>query len=246
MVGNPGYTAVPSRDSFDHQEYQPPQGPPPQHHQQQYYPHYTQAPPSYQATDNIYGATPRSEDDNVPDDFKFGGSVAEATLPIRMQFIRKVYSILSVQLLLTTILSSISFFSHSYRHFIQQNAWLTLVSCIAAIVFMLLTFWKRKSYPANLLFLSGFTILEAHAVSTVTSFFEARIVIEALVLTLGLFAILTLFAFQTKYDFTSWQPYLLFALWFLILWGFMASFFPHTGTSEMVYGASYLVHSSID
>jgi len=25
---------------------------------------------------------------------KFGGSVAEATLPIRMQFIRKVYSIL--------------------------------------------------------------------------------------------------------------------------------------------------------
>lgn len=30
----------------------------------------------------------------VADFWQFGGSVAEATLPIRMQFIRKVYSIL--------------------------------------------------------------------------------------------------------------------------------------------------------
>lgn len=42
---------------------------------------YTSAPPSYQAEPAIGEA--RSEDDNVPDDFKFGGSVAEATLPIR-------------------------------------------------------------------------------------------------------------------------------------------------------------------
>jgi hypothetical protein len=37
---------------------------------------------------------PRSENDNLPDDFKFGGVVAEATLDIRMAFIRKVYAIL--------------------------------------------------------------------------------------------------------------------------------------------------------
>ena len=52
---------------------------------------YTQQPPSYQAEPSLGQA--RSEDDNVPDDFKFGGSVAEATLPIRMQFVRKVYSV---------------------------------------------------------------------------------------------------------------------------------------------------------
>ena len=46
---------------------------------------YTYAPPSYQANSSepLIGQA-RSEDDNVPDDFKFGGSVAEATLPIRM------------------------------------------------------------------------------------------------------------------------------------------------------------------
>lgn len=38
-----------------------------------------------------------------------------------MQFVRKVYSILTVQLIFTTILSSISFFSKSYRTWIQSN-----------------------------------------------------------------------------------------------------------------------------
>ncbi|KAI5300501.1 hypothetical protein KEM55_006988 [Ascosphaera atra] len=228
MASNAHYQPVPGRDSLEGPQLEPhaaPQNP------------YPQAPPSYQATDNFYGAPPRTEDDNLPDDFKFGGSVAEATLPIRMQFVRKVYSILTVQLLFTTILSSVSFFSESYRTFVQQNAWLTLVSCVSAIVFMLLTYWKRKSYPTNLLFLGGFTLLEAYAVSTVTSFFNARVVVEALFITLGLFVVLTLFACQSKYDFTAWQPYLGFALWFLILWGFMAVFFPYSSTAELVYGS---------
>ncbi len=56
---------------------------------------YTQAPPSYQAEPLLN--EPRTEDDNVPEDFKFGGSVAEASLSIRMMFIRKVYGILTVR-----------------------------------------------------------------------------------------------------------------------------------------------------
>lgn len=98
MAANTKYQAASQRDSFEEGNY-------------------SQTPPSYQAEshndDGLLGGAPRGEDDNVPDDFKvrlvsylylrrigrltcrqFGGSVAEATLPIRMQFIRKVYSIL--------------------------------------------------------------------------------------------------------------------------------------------------------
>jgi FtsH-binding integral membrane protein len=63
-----------------------------------------------------------------------------------MQFIRKVYAILTLQLLLTTALSSISFFSDSYKGWIQSNQWMMWVSMFGAIGFMLLTYWKRKSY----------------------------------------------------------------------------------------------------
>jgi len=167
---------------------------------------------------------------------QFGGSVAEATLDIRMQFVRKVYSILTVQLLATAALSSVSFFSPGYKAWIQTNQWMMWVSLFGAIGFMLLTFWKRKSYPTNLLFLAGFTAMEAYSISVVTSFFESKIVLEALIFTLGIFVALTLFACQTKYDFTSWIPYLAGALWVVIIFGFMAAFFPHTSTIELGYG----------
>jgi len=76
----PKYQSVPQRDSLD--------GPS----------SFSQAPPSYQASDPtreaLISGAPRSENDNLPDDFKFGGVVAEATLDIRMAFVRKVYAIL--------------------------------------------------------------------------------------------------------------------------------------------------------
>ena len=53
MAANTKYQAAPQRDSFEESNY-------------------TQAPPSYQAEASnapLFGA-PRSEDDNVPDDFK--------------------------------------------------------------------------------------------------------------------------------------------------------------------------------
>lgn len=88
----------------------------------------------------------------------------------------------------------------------------------------------------NLIFLAGFTGLEAYSISVITSFYDSRIVIEALIFTLGIFVALSLFACQTKYDFTSWMPYLFGALWVLILFGFMAAFFPHTSGVELGYG----------
>jgi FtsH-binding integral membrane protein len=109
---------------------------------------------------------------------------------------------------------------------------------------MLLTYWKRKSYPTNLLFLAGFTGLEAYSISVIVSFYESKIVLQAVLLTAGIFVALTLFACQTKYDFTSWMPYLFGGLWALILFGFIAAFFPHSSTVELAYsGIAALIFS---
>lgn len=153
-----------------------------------------------------------------------------------MAFIRKVYAILTVQLLATTVLSAVSFFSVSYKNWIQSNSWMMWISLFGAIGFMLLTFWKRKSYPTNLIFLAGFTAMEAYSISVITSFYDSRIVIQALIFTFGIFVALTLFACQTKYDFTHWMPYLFGALWVLILFGFMSAFFPKSSGVELGYG----------
>ncbi|TVY57749.1 Bax inhibitor 1 [Lachnellula cervina] len=233
MSTNTKYTAAAQRDSLDDTA------------------HYSQAPPSYADEPSasadaalLGGGAPRSSEDNIPDDFKFGGSVAEATIDIRMAFVRKVYAILTVQLIATAILSSLSFFSVSYKNWIQSNQWMMWVSLFGAIGFMLLTYWKRKSYPTNLLFLSGFTALEAYSVSVIVSFYQSRIVLQAVLLTAGIFIALTLFACQTKYDFTSWMPYLFGGLWGLILFGFMAMFFRGNTWVELAYsGIAALIFS---
>lgn len=155
-----------------------------------------------------------------------------------MAFVRKVYTILTAQLFATAALSSISFFNASYKAWIQSNAWMMWGSLFGAIGFMVCCFIWRKSYPTNLLFLTGFTAFEAYSVSVITSFYDSKIVLEALVFTLGIFIALTLFACQTKYDFVAWQPYVFGALWVLILFGFMSAFFPHTSAMELGYGVA--------
>lgn len=207
---------------------------------------YTQPPPSYQAADGpsssddadrLYGGVPRSSmDDDIPDDFKFGGSIAEATIDIRNQFIRKVYTILTVQLIATGAVSSLSFMSEGYKTWIQSHPALVYVSLFGAMGFLALTYWKRHSYPTNMLFLSAFTLLEAYSISVIVSLYNSGIVLNAVVLTAGIFVFLTAFACQTKYDFTSWMPYLFGGLWSLVLFGFMYMFLPYSSTGELIYG----------
>lgn len=95
---------------------------------------YSHAPPSYQASAEddearlFGGGARRSEDDNLPDDFKYGESVAEATVDIRNQFIRKVYTILTVQLLVTGAVSTLSFVSEGYKAWIQDHPAMVFIS----------------------------------------------------------------------------------------------------------------------
>ncbi|PHH76699.1 hypothetical protein CDD82_3883 [Ophiocordyceps australis] len=228
MASNPRYEPAPQQDPDD----------------------YTRAPPAYGAAQirqdeqGLFGA-PRNSEDNIPDDFKFGGSVAEATVEIRNQFIRKVYTILTAQLVVTAAISSVSFFSASYKSWIQSHEALVWVSLIGSLVFLGLTYWKRKSYPTNILFISLFTATEAYTVSVIVSFYRTSIVLNAVILTAAIFVFLSLFACQTRYDFTSWMPYLFGALWGLLIFGLMAAFLPYNSTMELIYsGVAALIFSA--
>ncbi|KAJ8612044.1 hypothetical protein MRB53_037595 [Persea americana] len=167
-------------------------------------------------------AAPRGEDDNVPDDFKRQHWTSE------WRSCERSTSSSPCSSSPPRFCRLCPFFNRGYKHWIQTNSWMMWISLFGAIGFMLLTFWKRKSYPTNLLFLGGFTMLEAYSVSVITSFYDSRIVLEALIFTLGIFVALTIFACQSKYDFTSWMPYL--------FGGFMSAFFPHNSKVELGYG----------
>jgi len=86
--------------------------------------------------------------------------------------------------------------------------------------------WKRHSHPINFVLLGTFTLLESITLGTVVGFYDQVIVLQALLITLGVFLGLTLFTYQSKvrhvdgkidaaltllplkYDFSGMAPFL--------------------------------------
>lgn len=190
------------------------------------------APPAY-AQEEI----PRTEGDNVPDDFKYSVDVASCELPVRQMFIRKVYSLLTLQIIATVLVGTIIRSNQTIKTWCLTNLWLFFVSMFGSFGFLIATYFKARSYPINLVLLSGFTLMEAYSLGLVCSMVETDVVLQAFFLTLVVFIGLTLFAFQTKYDFISWQGFASMGLWILIGMGFMFVFFPAQSSGmQMVYG----------
>ncbi|KAK9479826.1 inhibitor of apoptosis-promoting Bax1-domain-containing protein [Lipomyces japonicus] len=220
---------------------------------------YTAPPPSYQTAATSYHATDsasrspllqpdgsapsrgqaaegQAPDSDLPDDFKYSTSISQCSISIRNAFVRKVYTILFLQLLATSGMSLLFMFNPGIRFWVQSHPSMMWITLFGSIALLFLTYWKRKSYPTNLLFLGGFTLLEGYSVATITTFYETRIVVEALLITLLIFGGLTVFAMQSKYDFTGWMPFLGLAVWLLIGFGFIAAFFPYSSASELGFG----------
>ncbi|KAJ9582266.1 hypothetical protein L9F63_003395 [Diploptera punctata] len=84
----------------------------------------------------------------------------------------------------------------------------------------------RRQAPHNYIFLFIFTLAESFFLGIFASFFEAESVIIAVGITAAVCLGLTLFAFQTKWDFTVMGGALFAALIILILFGIIATFIP--------------------
>ncbi|KAJ9107720.1 hypothetical protein QFC21_001180 [Naganishia friedmannii] len=194
------------------------------------------------------------EEDDLPDDFKVGVNVADCDVQIRMGFVRKVYrqvklrgaacllalityiciySILFAQLLATTLVSA-ALHHPSAQEFTRQNPWLLWVSIFGSFGTLLAVHFKRHQYPANMVLLGAFTMFESLMIGTVTSYYSARIVLQALIITTGVFVGLTLFTFQSKYDFSNMGPYLFAGLMGMLVTGIVQIFLPFNHTTDLV------------
>jgi hypothetical protein len=152
---------------------------------------------------------------------------------VRNGFIRKVYGIVGTQLLLTTgIAAAIMIAGQDY---LRKNESLTMGLILASSVFTIGTMCifcccpklMRKS-PQNYIILFVFTIAESIVVGLICVQYKTDSVIMAFgILCVVVFG-LTVFACQTRYDFTGCGPYLFVALLCLMAFGFflwIASFF---------------------
>jgi FtsH-binding integral membrane protein len=175
----------------------------------------------------------------------------DTELNMRLGFIRKVYGILSVQLILTTLMCLISMTSPQFANFQQKNVWLLWVSMIASIVIMIAICCvpgMAKNVPTNYILLFSFTGCEAYIISALCSVYNPKIVFLAASMTCAITILLTLYACTTKTDFTVFGSILFIASCCLLLFGIFAMFFKALHVIYCVAGvflyAVYLVYDT--
>jgi FtsH-binding integral membrane protein len=131
-------------------------------------------------------------------DIKDERNVDECEVVIRMAFIRKVYSILLAQLVATTAISAWLHLSSSATSIMHKTPSLMFIPLIGSFLTLFGVSYRRHVYPSNLILLGAFTVCESFLIGMVTSYMESRIVLQALILTSGVFVGLTMFTFQSK------------------------------------------------
>ncbi|MBN3318721.1 LFG1 protein, partial [Atractosteus spatula] len=149
---------------------------------------------------------------------------------IRQAFIRKVFMVLTVQLMVTFAFVAIFTFVDDAKLFVRQHPWIYYVSY--AIFFVSLIALSccgdfRRKHPWNLVALSVLTLSLSYMVGMIASFYDTDSVIMAVGITAMVCFTVVLFSLQTKYDFTSCRGVLFVCLIVLILFSILCIFIRH-------------------
>lgn len=158
---------------------------------------------------------------------------------LRWGFIQKVYGILSAQILLTTIISSITVTYAPLNELLRGNSGILFLFAILPFILMVPLYIYQQKHPLNFVFLGLFTACLSVTVSVACANTDGRIVLQALVLTSAVVCSLTGYTFwaaKKGKDFSYLGPILFTCLMVLILTGFMQMFFPLGPTSVAIYG----------
>jgi protein lifeguard len=86
-----------------------------------------------------------------------------------------------------------------------RSQWAFYVPLFGTIGVLVLLYFKRHSHPLNFGLLALFTLMESFTLGIVTAFYDDVIVLQALLITTGVFLGLTLFTLQSKVG--CWFPF---------------------------------------
>lgn len=118
----------------------------------------------------------------------------------RVNFVRKVYSILACQLSLTAAFIVLVKTNDKFTNWMMTDGGpITIVACILSIVtmFMIVCCFGRQA-PLNMILLMVFTLCETWMIGGLTSQYESSIVIQAGAATALVTISLTVYAMNTK------------------------------------------------
>ncbi|KAI8836054.1 inhibitor of apoptosis-promoting Bax1-domain-containing protein [Chytriomyces cf. hyalinus JEL632] len=160
--------------------------------------------------------------------------LSECEAHVKLNFMRKVYSILAAQFGLTTIVSALFMYNQDIKHVVQANPWAMFVSSFGGLALLVALIFYRSKEPANRYLLAAFTLVESYSIGVVCTFYESEVVLQAVILTFAVFIGLTLFTLNSRMSFEGMGPFLFGSLWILIFASFLQIFFPFSRVTDLI------------
>ncbi|XP_029444725.1 protein lifeguard 1-like [Rhinatrema bivittatum] len=145
---------------------------------------------------------------------------------LRRAFIRKVYLILAVQLALTVGIICMFIYWPTLQTWVRRNSWFTYALLGAVFVLVIVLACcndARRKFPVNFILLGLFTIFEGLMLGAISVFFEADAVMWAVGATAFVTLGLSVFALQTKWDFTMASGIMVVVLLALLAFGLLCA-----------------------
>ncbi|XP_014828973.1 PREDICTED: protein lifeguard 1-like isoform X1 [Poecilia mexicana] len=213
------------------------------------YSYHDQPPPAYSAAPVGYGPCQSEavvtgyqsfQDINpeIASDTTISVSLSFEDETVRRGFARKVFSILTLQLLFTFSVVCVFTFSSVVKEAVQNNLWAYLSSFIVFIVVAFTLSCCRsfsRRHPWNLVGLVIVTLSLSYMVGTVASFHNTTAVVITMAVTLVISLAIIVFASQTRYDFTIYYGVLLSVAVDVIMFGFICTFY-YSHVASIIYG----------
>ncbi|KAF5898303.1 protein lifeguard 1, partial [Clarias magur] len=146
---------------------------------------------------------------------------------VRRAFIRKVFLVLTVQLVATFSVVALFTFEKNIKTFVRQNSWTYYVSYIIFLVPLIAISCCgefRRKHPWNLIALSVLTLSMSYMTGVIASFYDTDAVIMAVGITVVVCFTVVIFSLQSKYDFTSCAGVLFVCVIVLFIFGILCIF----------------------
>ena len=156
---------------------------------------------------------------------------------LRLGFIRKVFGIVSVQLLLTASVALAIASSRTAQTFLFSSPWIYYGLSLASILALLPLFKVKDTWPYNILALGLWTCLLGVSVGITITFYSKVVVGQAVMLTgciVGALSAYSFYATKKGVSFGWMGPMLLSSLIALVISSILLLFF-HSPVAETVY-----------
>ena len=164
---------------------------------------------------------PEAAQQAVPSSF-----VEKAEGQMRLALLRKVYSILTMQLLLTIAVACLFSFHDGVNRFVMSTPQLFPVALVLSFACLIALFCFRQKHPWNMVILGVFTLVQSYTLGLVCSLYyrqgAGELVLQAFGITAGIFLGLTAYTLTSKKDFSFLGGFCFAGLIGLMVWGLIS------------------------